>query len=193
MNNICVFCGSSRGNDPRYAKTARKLGELLALGGHTLVYGGGRLGLMGVVADTVLENNGKVIGVIPDFMMDKEVAHTGLTSLHITESMHERKFLMAQMSEAFIVLPGGMGTLDELAEILSWNQLDIINKPILLLNVNNYYDSLIKLFDEMTSEGFLSEAARKLVMICESPIEALGTLASYEPHNINVWKKIRRG
>ena len=193
MKNICVFCGSSSGTNPLYRDVARKLALLMALGGHNLIYGGGKLGLMGLMADTMLENNADVVGIIPDFMMDKEVVHRGVTSLHITESMHERKFLMAQMADAFVVLTGGFGTLDETAEIISWNQLGILNKPIVLLNVNNYYDSLVKLADEMLSDGFVTEAARSLVQTADSPEEVLTLLETYQPHNINIWKKIRRG
>src|SRR5688572_20478818 len=128
--NICVFCGSSMGLNPIYADSARELGELLAAQKHTLIYGGGNIGLMGVVADAVLEKKGEVIGVIPDFLMQKEVGHKGLTKLEIDPSMHERKKRMADLSDAFIAMPGGRGTLDETAEILTWKQLSLIQQPV---------------------------------------------------------------
>src|SRR5688572_2563010 len=153
--NICVFCGSSTGNKSTYTDSARELGYLMAAQNHTLIYGGGNIGLMGIIADSVLEKSGRVIGVIPDFLMQKEVGHKGLTELEIVNSMHERKKRMADLSDAFIAMPGGWGTLDELAEILTWRQLGLINQPIGLLNVNNFFDSLIAQMSHMVKEGFL--------------------------------------
>src|SRR5690349_19669652 len=131
--NICVFCGSGTGNQPVYAQAARDLGAVLAKSNHALVYGGGNIGLMGIIADSVLEHDGEVIGVIPQFLVNREVGHHGVTRLEIVQSMHERKKRMADLSDAFIAMPGGWGTLDELAEILTWGQLGIINQPVGLL------------------------------------------------------------
>src|SRR5882672_9757240 len=142
--NICVFCGSSKGLNPVYANSARELGSLLALQQHTLVYGGGNVGLMGIVADAALEKNGRVVGVIPEFLMQKEVGHRGLTELEVVPSMHERKKRMADLSDAFIAMPGGWGTLDETAEILTWKQLGLIHQPVGLLSVNGFFDALLQ-------------------------------------------------
>lgn len=153
--NICVFCGSSPGNDPIYRKAAEELGALFAKHSITLVYGGGNVGLMGVVADAVMDNGGKVIGVIPDFLLRREVGHRGITELIIVDSMHERKKKMADLSEGFIALPGGWGTLEELAEILTWRQLKLINSPVALLNVQKFFDPLLTQMKLMSDTGFL--------------------------------------
>ncbi|MEJ2004145.1 MAG: TIGR00730 family Rossman fold protein [Cyclobacteriaceae bacterium] len=193
MNNICVFCGSSEGKLPIFKGSAIRLGELIAREDLTLIYGGGRLGLMGNIADTVLEKGGRVIGVIPEFMIDKEVAHPGLTELIITKSMHERKYKMADLADAFAVLPGGLGTLDEMAEILTWNQLLLIRKPIGLLNVNKYYNSLLAMMDQMVDNGFLRAAGRNLLSDHESPEELIRSLKRYKPGKESVWDSIKRG
>lgn len=155
--NVCVFCGSSFGNNPIYSRAAKELGHLLAKGNHTLIYGGGNVGLMGVVADSVLEANGKVIGVIPKFLMDKEVGHSNLTSLEIVTSMHERKKRMADLSDAFVAIPGGWGTLEEIAEILTWKQLGLLAQPVAILNVNGFFDPLLTQMKSMVDQGFLRE------------------------------------
>lgn len=164
MKYICVFCGSKMGNRDIYRLAAQAMGKAIATNGFNLVYGGADIGLMKVVADTVLENGGEVIGVIPDFFLSYEVAHQNLTKLHIVKSMHERKALMAKLSDAFIALPGGYGTLEELAEITTWAQLGLHNKPIGILNVDNYYKSLLEFFDKLVMEGFLSEKLRSLIL-----------------------------
>jgi uncharacterized protein (TIGR00730 family) len=174
--NICVFCGSSKGFNPIYADSARELGELMATHGHTLIYGGGNIGLMGIVADAVLEKGGKVIGVIPDFLMQKEVGHTGLTKLEIVPSMHERKKRMADLSDAFIAMPGGWGTLEETAEILTWKQLGLIQQPFGMLNVNGFFDTILQQMNLMVDEGFLNHANLKSVITSHAPKQLLSQL-----------------
>ena len=169
MKYICVFCGSKMGNRDVYRLAAQAMGNAIASKGLNLVYGGANIGLMKVVADIVLENGGEVIGVIPDFFLDYEVAHQNLTKLHIVKSMHERKALMAKLSDAFIALPGGYGTLEELAEITTWSQLNLHNKPIGILNVDNYYRSLLEWFDNSVKEGFLSKKLRSLILEASEP------------------------
>jgi uncharacterized protein (TIGR00730 family) len=171
--NICVFCGSSIGIDSVYANSAKDLGKLMAQQGHTLVYGGGNVGLMGIIADAVLENGGQVVGVIPDFLMQREVGHYGLTTLEIVPSMHERKKRMADLSHAFIAMPGGWGTLDEIAEILTWKQLGLIDQPVGILNTNGFFDTLISQMKLMVREGFLKPANMESVKISASPTDLL--------------------
>lgn len=173
---ICVFCGSSSGVNPVYSRTAKELGALIAQRNHSLVYGGGNVGLMGIVADSVLENRGEVIGVIPRFLMDREVGHSGLTSLEIVSSMHERKKRMADLSDAFVAIPGGWGTLEELAEILTWKQLGLISQPVGVLNVNRFFDPLLQQMKQMVGEGFLREENFSSIKTSESPAEMLSLL-----------------
>jgi uncharacterized protein (TIGR00730 family) len=167
--NICVFCGSSVGINPAFAGAARELGRLMASHGHTLIYGGGNVGLMGVVADTILEHKGEVVGVIPDFLLRREVGHRGITRLEVVSTMHERKYRMAELSDAFIAMPGGWGTLDELAEILTWRQLKLINHPVGLLNTLGFFNPLLDQMHHMSAMGFLSEHYRDVLMVEESP------------------------
>jgi uncharacterized protein (TIGR00730 family) len=174
--NICVFCGSSSGNNPVYANAAKALGRLIATGNHTLIYGGGNVGLMGIVADAVLETNGKVIGVIPKFLMDLEVGHKGLTSLEIVTSMHERKKRMADLSDAFVAIPGGWGTLEEIAEILTWKQLGLLTQPVAVLNTNRFFDPLLAQMKSMVDEGFLREENFSSIKSGSSPAEILSAL-----------------
>ncbi len=176
--NVCVFCGSSTGKNTSYADTARELGVLLAHQGHALIYGGGNIGLMGILADSVLEKGGKVIGVIPDFLMKKEVGHTGLTQLEIVSSMHERKRRMADLADAFLVIPGGWGTLDETAEILTWKQLGLIHQPLGLLNSNGFFNNLLAQMECMVEEGFLQSENLKLIKVGHSPESILQLLRS---------------
>ena len=171
--NICVFCGSGVGNKTIYANAARELGSLMALKGHTLVYGGGNIGLMGILADAVLEKKGTVIGVIPDFLMRKEVGHTGLTQLEIVSSMHERKRRMADLADAFLVLPGGWGTLDETAEILTWKQLGLVHQPLAFLNIDGFFDTLLAQMNTMVKAGFLKSENMDLVKVGETPEQVL--------------------
>jgi uncharacterized protein (TIGR00730 family) len=167
--NICVFCGSATGNLPLYADAAKQFGSLMAHNSHSLVYGGGNVGLMGIIADSILENNGKVIGVIPDFLLKREVGHHGITRLEVVHTMHERKKRMADLANAFVALPGGWGTLDELAEILTWRQLGIINQPIAVLNTNNFFDPLIDQMQRMVDDGFLKSGNLDKLIVCNTP------------------------
>jgi uncharacterized protein (TIGR00730 family) len=174
--NVCVFCGSSAGTSPVYAEAAKQLGHHFTKANITLVYGGGNVGLMGIIADEVLKLDGKVIGVIPDFLVRREVAHAGLTQLEVVSSMHERKKRMADLSDAFIALPGGWGTLDELAEILTWRQLNLISQPIGVLNTNSFFDALILQMEKMSNEGFLKKENLNELRITSNPHELLTML-----------------
>jgi uncharacterized protein (TIGR00730 family) len=178
MQTVCVFCGSS-GGDPVYAESARRLGTALAAHGLNLVYGGGHVGLMGVVADAVLAAGGKVAGVINRALVEKELAHHGLTELHVVETMHQRKALMADRSDAFVALPGGFGTLDELFEILTWRQLGMHAKPIGLLNVAGYFDTLLGWITHSVRERFVKEKHRELLLVADDPERMVGMLQTY--------------
>ena len=173
MRRICVFCGSSPGNDPAYAALAHSVGEGLARRGIGVVYGGGRVGLMGVVAESALDAGGEVIGVIPQDMVDRELAHRGATELRIVGTLHERKAVMAELSDAFIALPGGLGTLEELAEVISWAQLGLHAKPIGLLGVGAYWADLLRWFDGAVAAGFVAPANRRLILEAASFDELL--------------------
>lgn len=164
MQNICVFCGSKKGLSPAYEESAIQFSQLMVANQLDLVYGAGKVGIMGIIANEVLKQGGKVYGYIPYFLKDMEVAHLSLTELIEVETMHQRKALMAEKADAFVALPGGMGTMDELCEIVTWAQLELHNKPIGVLNVNGYYDHLLGLMDNMVKEGFLSEENRALVI-----------------------------
>jgi uncharacterized protein (TIGR00730 family) len=159
---VCVYCGSSAGNDPRFAATARDFGAALARAGIGVVYGGGRVGLMGAVADAALEAGGEVIGIIPRFLEEREVAHSGV-DLRVVESMHERKQLMSELSDAFVALPGGFGTFEEFFEIVTWVQLRLIDAPCILANVDGYFDALLALIDGAHAKGFISAQNRAIV------------------------------
>jgi uncharacterized protein (TIGR00730 family) len=174
--NICVFCGSSSGTDAIYSTAALELGRLIGTSRSTLVYGGGNVGLMGIVADATLAAGGEVVGVIPDFLLRREVAHHGITRLEVVESMHERKKRMADLSDAFVAMPGGWGTLDELAEILTWKQLGLIDSPIGLLNINAYFDHLLAQMEVMAKNGFLSAANLSSIRIGHTPAQLLTQL-----------------
>ncbi len=187
MNAICVFCGSSPGSDPAYAEAAQKLGRTLAERDTTLVYGGGHVGLMGVVADAALGAGGEVIGVMPRALVDREIGHTGLTKLHVVHSMHERKALMSRLSAGFIALPGGNGTLEEFFEVLTWAQLGEHYKPCGLLNVAGYYDPLLTVFDQMVDRAFLKKEHRELVLVEEDPAALLERFERYEPPKTIKW------
>jgi hypothetical protein len=189
MKSICVFCGSSSGVRPEYADAARQLGALLAERGIGLVYGGGRVGLMGLIADAVLAHGGHVSGVIPEFLFKKEIEHKGASDLRIVGSMHERKALMADLADGFIALPGGWGTLDEFCEILTWAQLGLHTKPCGLLNVAAYYDSFLQFFDTATTEGFVQPQYRALVLADTDPARLLDRMAAYQPPPTVKWMK----
>jgi uncharacterized protein (TIGR00730 family) len=176
MKRLAVYCGSSMGTDPAFAETARALGQEMAARGIGLVYGGGRLGLMGVVADAVLEAGGEVHGVIPQALVNLEVAHRGLTELHLVNTMHERKALMTDLTDAFVAIPGGIGTLDELFEAWSWNALGYHAKPFALLNVNGFWDGMIAFLDHVRDSGFMSPARRGQLLIAEEIGEVIDRL-----------------
>ena len=166
--SVCVYCGSSSGADPRYAALASDLGRELARRDLGLVYGGGRIGLMGLVADAVLDGGGFVRGVIPEHLVRAETAHLGLDALEVVTSMHERKARMAELSDGFVVLPGGFGTLDEVFEILTWNQLGLIAKPVVFLDVAGFHEPLVRMVDHMVATGFVSPAFRSLVTVADT-------------------------
>ena len=176
MRRLAVYCGSSMGTDAAFAATARALGEEMARRGIGLVYGGGRLGLMGIVADAVLANGGEAYGVIPQALVDIEVAHTGLTELHIVTSMHERKAMMTELTDAFVAIPGGIGTLDELFEAWSWNALGYHAKPFALLNVSGFWDGMIAFLDTVMTSGFMSPARRGQLLVAETIPDAIDGL-----------------
>jgi uncharacterized protein (TIGR00730 family) len=181
MRRVCVFCGSSFGNRPDYAESAKALGRLIAESGQELVYGGGNVGLMGVVADAALAAGGKVIGVIPEALMRWEVGHLDLTELRVVASMHERKATMAELSDGFIALAGGIGTMEELFEVWTWGQLGLHAKPLGFLDVAGYFRHLHAFLDHMTDEGFLKPRHRDMVMVDEDPAGLLIRMGGYEP------------
>ncbi len=178
---ICIFCGSSFGKDEAYRQAAEATGKLLARSGIELVYGGGHVGLMGVVADAALSEGGRVTGVIPRALADREVAHNGLTTLIVVESMHERKAEMARRADGFISLPGGAGTLEEAFEQWTWAQLGVHQKPCGLLNVNGYFDPLRAMIEKMTNEGFLKVEYAQILVFSDDPSHILSAFESYAP------------
>ena len=178
---ICVFCGSSLGARTAYADAARELARQLVANNIALVYGGGNVGLMGVLADAMLADAGEVIGVIPQFLVDREVAHTGLTALHVVDSMHERKAIMAEMADAFIALPGGFGTFDEFCEALTWSQIGLQHKPCGLLNVDGYYSPLLEMFERAEQEQFLRPQHRHILLADKDPAALVTKLLAWEP------------
>jgi len=189
MKSICVFCGSSMGIHPIYKKSAYDLGKHIATENIRLIYGGGSVGLMGVMADAAIEYGGEVIGIIPRFLYEKEVGHDGVTELIIVESMHERKHKMAEISQGFIAMPGGIGTMEELFEIFTWSQLALIKKPVALLNVNQYYDSIINFLKNMVTEGFLMDTNLESLIVSNNIHELVAKMMAYNytetPKGIN--------
>lgn len=176
MPKIAVFCGSSIGNNPQFKEQAIKLGTDLAKQGITLVYGGADVGIMGTLANSVLENGGEVIGVLPTSLQKREIAHQKITELHIVETMHERKKMMMDLADGFIVFPGGIGTMEEFFEVITWDMMGIINKPSVLLNSHGYYDLLIQFFYKMEQEGFLKTEIRERLYIKETTEEAIAAI-----------------
>ena len=185
--SICVFAGSSPGNDPALLEAASALGQALVSRGYGLVYGGASIGLMGRVADTVLSAGGQVIGVMPDFLAAHEIAHRGLTELKITTSMHERKDMMASLAEGFIALPGGFGTLEEFFEVITWAQLGLHTKPCGLLNVNGYYDSLLRFLDTAVENRLLRKENREMVLVAPTAEALLDRMQTYAAPAITKW------
>lgn len=187
---VCVFCGSSPGSGPSYQDAAREVGVALAERGIELVYGGASVGTMGVVADTVLANGGTVHGVIPQSLVDREVAHPGLTNLKVVADLHERKAEMSALADAYLTLPGGAGTLEELIEVYTWSQLGIHDKACGVLNVRGYYDHLAALLDHAVAEGFLRPQHRAVLSVAGEPAELLDRLAAFEPPAIGKWLEL---
>jgi len=187
MKRITVFCASSFGTDKIYEEQAIALGRTLAEQNIELVYGGANVGLMGAVADGTLNAGGKVIGVLPNFLRSKEIAHQGLTELILVESMHERKTKMNELCDGIIALPGGFGTLEELFEMLTWAQLGLHKKPIAILNVNGFYDSLLELLQTMTEKGLLKEVNQKMLLVSEDIEDLLNQMKNYIPPTVGKW------
>lgn len=187
MQSIAVFCGSSPGLNPIYTAATKQLGETMAEQGITLVYGAGNVGLMGIVADAALSKNGKVIGTIPQFLVDKEVAHYGISELIITETMHERKQKMVDVAAGIIVLPGGIGTLDEFFEMFTWQQLGLHDKPIGILNVNGYYDHILAHIQHMVKEGFLKNFHGDRIMVDENPVQLIAKMKGQKIEYVDKW------
>ena len=191
MKSICIFCGANFNGDPVLKQTVEQLAEIMVSHDMALVFGGGKVGVMGLLAEAILSRRGKAIGVIPQFLMDKEVGHTGLTELHIVENMHQRKQLMSDLCDGIIMLPGGFGTLEEFFEVLTWLQLGLHNKPIGVLNVNGFYDFLLKQMDVMVEQQFLKPANRELVITSADAIELVSLMENFSAKPDEVWFRDR--
>jgi uncharacterized protein (TIGR00730 family) len=187
INNICVYCGSSPGNDPAYSLAAKRVAKELCERDITLVFGGGAVGIMGVVADAVLKLGGQAIGVIPKSLAIKEVAHENLTEMHVVATMHERKAMMSELADGFIALPGGWGTLEEIFEMLTWAQLGFHEKPCGLMNVEGYFDGLIAFLENSFTQKFVKELYRPLLMTSDQPAELLDRFAVYQAPKVRKW------
>lgn len=192
LNRVAVYCGAATGRSPAYRKGASALGRELANQGIELVYGGGNVGLMGVVANAVLEGGGHVIGVIPQDLMKKELGHTGIQDLRVVDTMHERKAMMSELSDAFITMPGGFGTLEELFEMITWLKLGVHSKPCALYNVDSYYRQLIDFLDHVSDEGFLTVEDRALLMVEEDPAALLEQLRAFKPRPSTQWLSLEK-
>ena len=190
LSSIAVFCGSSLGNDPVYGQAAEELAKFLCDKGIQLVFGGGKIGVMGALAKAALESNGKIVGVIPKFLTHKEVVHTGLTELILTENMHERKAKITELSDAYIILPGGYGTLEEFFEVLTWAQLGLHAKPIAILNVDKYFDPLIAQVQTMVDQGFLKSENQNMILISESIEDLYQQMINYVAPEVPKWLKL---
>ncbi|KGV14489.1 TIGR00730 family Rossman fold protein [Burkholderia pseudomallei] len=187
MNSVCVYCGSANGAKPVYADAARAFGRALANAGLTLVYGGGRVGLMGVIADEVIASGGRAIGIITELLYDKEVGHTGLTELHVVPDMHHRKKMMAELADAFVAMPGGAGTLEEFFEVYTWAQLGYHRKPVALYNVDAFYQPLITLLEHTVDEGFMQRTYFDALCIDAAPDALIDQLVRYRPPARDKW------
>ena len=187
IRRLCVFCGSSAGREPGYRHLAESLGRALAERGIGIVYGGAWVGLMGALADAALAAGGEVIGVIPQALIEREIGHRGLTELRIVESMHERKALMAELSDGFVALPGGIGTLEELFEVWTWAQLGLHAKPCALLDTDGFYGPLVAFLDHLVDAGFVREAHRDMLLTAHSPEELLTAFEAYRPPRVGKW------
>ena len=191
MNSICVFCGANFNGDPLLSDAINQLAEIMTNQNIALVYGGGKVGVMGLLADAILSKGGKAEGVLPKFLMEKEIAHTGLTKLHVVETMHERKQLMSDLCDGFVTLPGGLGTMEEFFEVLTWLQLGLHHKPVGILNVNGYYDLLLKQLDVMVEQRFLKPVNRELVLSATDPIELGDLMNDFKVKTDEVWFRDR--
>ena len=187
INSIAVYCGSSAGSNPKFIEVANSLGQLMARENLNLIYGGAQIGLMGCIADAVLRESGKAIGVIPDFLSIKEVKHTALSEMIVVENMHERKHKMYELADAFIAMPGGFGTLEELFEMLTWGQLGLHQKPIGILNIDGYYNALLELLQHMVSSGLLKQNNCDLVLVDNNPSGLLEKMRNYSPPASDKW------
>lgn len=187
MKNLCVFCGSQFGNRPEYEVAARLLGLELAGRGIRLIYGGGRVGLMGVVADAVMAAGGEVVGVIPEFLMQKEIGHVGLTELHVVDSMHSRKAKMAELADGFVALPGGFGTFEEFFEVLTWAQLGMHNKPVGLLDVADFYLPMVAFLRHSAAQGFIRNDHLSLIVHAREPEDLIQRLSGYQAVTVPKW------
>jgi uncharacterized protein (TIGR00730 family) len=190
VRRVCVYAGSNPGSHPAYAAAARDLATTMAERGIGLVYGGGKVGLMGVLADTILEAGGEAIGVMPQALVEREIGHRGLTRLEVVDSMHERKAKMAELADAFVAVPGGIGTLEELIEVYTWSQLGIHDKACGVLNVRGYYDHLAALLDHAVTEGFLRPQHRAVLSVAGEPAELLDRLAAFEAPTVAKWLEL---
>ncbi|OKS85790.1 LOG family protein [Mucilaginibacter polytrichastri] len=191
MKSICVFCGANFNGDPALSAAIDQLAEVMVSRNTCLIFGGGRVGVMGLLANAVIDRGGKAIGVIPEFLMNKEVGHTGLTELHIVENMHQRKQMMNDLCDGIIMLPGGFGTLEEFFEVLTWLQLGLHQKPIGILNVNGFYDFLLKQMDVMVAQKFLKPINRQLVITSTDAIELVNLMDNFKAEPDEVWFKDR--
>lgn len=187
MEAVTVFCGSKGGNDPLFIEMAQKTGTLLAAKGIQLIYGGGKVGMMGELADATLQNKGQVTGIIPSFLCTKEIAHDGLTVLIVVETMHERKLKMQESCQGFISLPGGFGTMEEFFEVLTWGQLGLHQKPIGLLNPAGYFDPLVHFLDQMVHTDFLNQNDRNMVLVADTPEDLIEKMNAYMPPPVPQW------
>ncbi|MEJ8803574.1 LOG family protein [Pontibacter sp. H249] len=192
MKSIGVFCGANHGSNPVYQEAGAALGLLMAQQNIMLVYGGGNVGLMGTIADAVLAEGGRAIGVIPQSLVDREVAHRNLTELHVVQTMHERKAMMAARSDAFIAMPGGFGTFDEICEIITWNQLGILKKPVAFFNVNGYWDKFLEMVDHTVAEGFVKYDQRENLIVESDPEVLLQKIRAYADATSDYWVDFKR-
>ncbi|WP_028210427.1 TIGR00730 family Rossman fold protein [Paraburkholderia mimosarum] len=191
MKAVCVYCGSSPGANPIHTEAAQAFGRALVAANLALVYGGGKVGLMGVIADTVMAGGGRAIGVIPELLVDKEVGHAGLTELHVVPDMHQRKKMMADFSDAFVALPGGAGTLEELFEVYTWAQLGYHRKPVGVLNIGGFYDPLMGLLDHTVREGFMRQTYRDMLQTDSDPVALIAKLKRYHAPAKDKWAQQR--
>lgn len=191
MKNICIFCGANYNGDPALAGAIDTLTDIMISRDITLIYGGGKVGVMGMVADAILNKGGKAIGVIPGFLMSNEIAHPNLTELHVVENMHQRKQMMTDLCDGYITLPGGLGTMEELFEVLTWLQLGLHNKPVAVLNINGYYDFLLQQLDVMVAQRYLKPVNRKLVLSSVDVVELISLMDNFKAETDEVWFRDR--